>query len=127
MEFAGQRVLITGGTRGIGYAVAERFAQAGAEVLLNYQRDDETAASAVAAIEASGGRSRALRADIGDADAIGAMFADIRAAGPRLDILVANAAATAFKPLMDVGPHHVAFESRLAHSLLTLSPDCGAR
>ena len=108
MEFAGQRVLITGGTRGIGYAVAERFAQAGAEVLLNYRRDDETAASAVAAIEASGGRSCALRADIGDADAIGAMFADIRAAGPRLDILVANAAATAFKPLMDVGPHHVA-------------------
>ena len=56
MEFAGQRVLITGGTRGIGYAVADRFAQGGAEVLLNYRRDDETAAAAVAAIEASGGR-----------------------------------------------------------------------
>ena len=56
MEFAGQRVLITGGTRGIGFAVAERFAKAGAEVLLNYRRDDDTALAAVAAIEADGNR-----------------------------------------------------------------------
>ena len=54
-----------------------------------------------------GGHARALRADIGDADAVETMFADIRATGPRLNVLVANAAATAFKPLMDVGPHHI--------------------
>lgn len=107
-EFAGQRVLITGGTRGIGLAIAERFAHAGAEVLLNYRRDDETAAAAVARIIVAGGRARGLRADIGDADAIAVMFADIRATGPVLNVLVANAAATAFKPLMDIGPHHVA-------------------
>ena len=105
---AGQRVLITGGTRGIGLAVATRFADHGAEVLLNYRRADETARAAVAAIEARGGRARALRADIGDADAVAAMFAEIQAGGERLDVLVANAAATAFKPLLEVGPHHVA-------------------
>ena len=106
-EFDAQRVLITGGTRGIGLAVAEHFVRAGAEVLLNYRRDDETAAAAVTSMRAAGGHARALRADIGDADAVEAMFADIRATGPSLNVLVANAAATAFKPLMDVGPHHI--------------------
>ena len=103
-----RRVLITGGTRGIGLAVAERFAAAGAEVLLNYRRDDDTAAAAVARIEAAGGRARALRADIGDADSVGEMFEVIRSDGANLDVLIANAAATAFKPLMEAGPHNVA-------------------
>ncbi len=103
-----RRVLITGGTRGIGLAVAERFAASGAEVLLNYRRDDETAAAAVARIEAAGGRARALRADIGDADSVGEMFELIRGDGAALDVLIANAAATAFKPLMEAGPHNVA-------------------
>jgi enoyl-[acyl-carrier protein] reductase III len=103
-----RRVLITGGTRGIGYAVAEHFARSGAEVLLNYRRDDNQALAAVAAIEADGGRARALRADIGDADAVAAMFEDIRRGGATLDVLVANAAATAFKPLMEAGTHNVA-------------------
>lgn len=103
-----KRVLITGGTRGIGLAVAARYARAGAEVLLNYRRDDDTAQTAVAAIAAAGGRARALRADIGDADALAAMFDEIRSGGAALDILIANAAATAFKPLMEAGPHHVA-------------------
>ncbi len=107
-SFTGQRVLITGGTRGIGLAVAERFARAGAEVLLNYRRDDDTAQAAVAAIEAAGGCARALRADIGDADAVAAMFEVIRTGGAQLDVLVANAAATAFKPLMEAGPHNLA-------------------
>lgn len=105
---AAPRVLITGGTRGIGFAVAERFAASGAEVLLNYRRDDATAQAAVAAIVAQGGRAHALRADVGDADSLGEMFARIRSDGARLDVLIANAAATAFKPLMDVGAHHVA-------------------
>ena len=103
-----KRALITGGTRGIGLAVAERYARAGAEVLLNYRRDDDTAQAAVAAIAAAGGRARALRADIGDADAVAAMFDEIRSGGAALDVLIANAAATAFKPLMGSGPHHVA-------------------
>lgn len=103
-----RRVLITGGTRGIGLAVAERFAAAGAEVLLNYRRDDDTAQAAVAAIAARGGRARALRADIGDADSVGEMFEVIRSEGAALDVLIANAAATAFKPLMEAGPHNVA-------------------
>lgn len=103
-----QRVLITGGTRGIGLAVAEHYAAAGAEVLLNYRRDDDTAEAAVAAIKAAGGRALALRADIGDADSVEQMFEHIRADGEHLDVLVANAAATAFKPLMEAGPHNVA-------------------
>ena len=101
-----KRALITGGTRGIGLAVAERYARAGAEVLLNYRRDDDTAQAAVAAIAAAGGRAHALRADIGDADAVAAMFDEIRSGGAALDVLIATAAATAFKPLRGSGPHH---------------------
>ncbi|MBK8959233.1 MAG: SDR family oxidoreductase [Proteobacteria bacterium] len=107
-EARAPRVLITGGTRGIGLAVAERFAAGGAEVLLNYRRDDATAEAAVSAIVARGGRAQALRADIGDADSVDAMFERIRHDGATLDVLVANAAATAFKPLMEAGTHHVA-------------------
>ncbi|MGE0858299.1 MAG: SDR family oxidoreductase [Gammaproteobacteria bacterium] len=106
--FAGQRALVSGGIRGIGFAVAERLARGGAEVWLNYRRDDETATAAVARIEAAGGRAFAVQADIGEPDAVAAMFAMIEAGGPRLDLLVANAAATAFKPLMELGPRHVA-------------------
>jgi len=104
MANVNKRVLITGGTRGIGLAVARRFAAAGAEVVLNYRRDDEQAA-AQASIQAEGGRARTLRADIGDRDAVAMMFDALGATG--LSVLVANAAATAFKPLLETGPHNL--------------------
>lgn len=100
------RVFISGGTRGIGLAIAGRLAARGAEVLLNYRRDDEQAASALAEIEQAGGRGRLLKADLGDSDAVDQLFDELGAGG--LDVLVFNAAATAFKPLLDTGPHNVA-------------------
>lgn len=99
-------VLVTGGTRGIGLAVARRFAGAGADVVMNYRRDERQAAAAQASIGAAGGSARTLRADIGDREAVAALFDAL--AGTRLDVLVANAAATAFKPLLETGSHNVA-------------------
>lgn len=99
--FSGRAALITGGTRGIGLASARRFAAGGANVILNYRRDEATAEAAVASIAAEGGSARALRADIADPKALDAMLDAIGAAEGRLDIVVANAAATAFKPLLE--------------------------
>jgi enoyl-[acyl-carrier protein] reductase III len=100
-----RRILITGGTRGIGLAVAHRFALSGADLVLNYHRDDEQAAAARIALENSGTSVQTLRADIGNSDAVDEMFDAHLQAG--LDVLVVNAAATAFKPLLDTGQHNL--------------------
>jgi len=97
--------LVTGGSRGIGRAIVERLARDGADVAFIYRRDDAAAAEVEAGVRALGRRCVALRADLG-------VPAELAAALDRLgdapvDILIANAAATAFKPLLEVKPHHL--------------------
>lgn len=99
--------LITGGTRGIGFAVAERLAAAGYELLLNYRRDEAVAAAAVAALTARGIKARALRADVGEPAGVERMFETVATDHGHLDVLVVNAAATAFKSLLETGPHNL--------------------
>jgi enoyl-[acyl-carrier protein] reductase III len=98
---------VTGGSRGIGRAIVERFARDGLDVAFNYRRDDAAAADAERAVRGHGRTALALKADLGDAAAVGAMLDRLCAATPRVDVVVANAAATAFKPLLDTKPHHV--------------------
>ena len=105
--FSGRNVLISGGTRGIGFAAAQRFAAGGAHVVLNYRRDDEAAAKAVEQIIAGGGSARASRADIADPAALDELFDAIHETEGRLDIVVVNAAATAFKPLLETKAHNI--------------------
>ena len=100
-------VFITGGARGIGRATAEHFAREGASVIVNYKRNREAAEATVDAITKSGGRAVAIAADLENGDAIGAMFAEVRQRFGGLDLLVANAAATAFRSLLDTKPHHL--------------------
>lgn len=106
-DFAGKVALITGGSRGIGRATAVALGQGGATVYVNFRRDAAAAAEAVTLVEAAGGRGLAIRADLEDPRAVSAMFAQLHEEAGGLDVLVANAAATAFKPLLDVGPHNV--------------------
>ena len=99
---AGKIVLVTGAQRGIGRAVALRFAEAGADVALNFL-DDEAAAKATAAdISALGRRAAALGADIAQPDEARRLVGDAeRALGP-LDVLVNNAAIFPRAPFLEL-------------------------
>ena len=69
-ELAGKVALVTGGSRGIGAAIAKRLAAEGASVALTYSKGAEAAASVVEAIEHDGGKAVAIQADAADADAV---------------------------------------------------------
>jgi enoyl-[acyl-carrier protein] reductase III len=101
------RVLITGASRGIGRATAELFAADGATVFVNYKRNADAARETVQAVHAAGGHGYAVQADVEDPAAISAMFARVREVDERLDVMVVNASATAFKPLLTSGSHHI--------------------
>ncbi|MBL9025287.1 MAG: 3-oxoacyl-ACP reductase FabG [Myxococcales bacterium] len=87
----GKVAIVTGGSRGIGRAVAEALAGQGAFVVVNYVRGEEEAKKTVAAIEAKGGKAEAVAFDVSDMAATEAAVADIAKRHGRLDILVANA------------------------------------
>src|SRR4051795_7931607 len=81
-------MLVTGGSRGIGAAVARLAAKAGYTVVVNYTSNDDAAA---AVVEEIGNESFAVKADVGDEAAVLAMFAEIDQGCGRLDVLVNNA------------------------------------
>jgi 3-oxoacyl-[acyl-carrier protein] reductase len=90
-EFKGQRALITGGTQGIGKAIAERLGRQGAAVYLNYSRNDQAARETFDQFQRAGYTAELCRADLGTASAVEAMLGQIHQNGP-LDLLVCNAA-----------------------------------
>ncbi|MFI7243462.1 SDR family NAD(P)-dependent oxidoreductase [Streptomyces qinglanensis] len=87
----GKAALVTGGSRGIGAAVALRLAADGADVALTYEANAERAREVAARIEERGGRARAVRASLADADSVRAAADEAAEAFGRLDILVNNA------------------------------------
>jgi 3-oxoacyl-[acyl-carrier protein] reductase len=88
---AGQHAVVTGGSRGMGRAIARPLAAQGAAVVVNYLANERAAAETVRVIAEAGGRARALRFDVGDADAVRVGFADVVDHEGRVDILVNNA------------------------------------
>ncbi len=93
-DLTGKCALVTGGSRGIGRAIALALAQHGADVVINYARNAEAADRAVEDLRALGVRAEAVRGDVAvPEEAVGAVEAAIRALG-RLDILVNNAGMT---------------------------------
>ncbi|WP_115731911.1 SDR family NAD(P)-dependent oxidoreductase [Aminobacter aminovorans] len=91
LELAGKVALVTGGSRGIGAAIAVQLATSGADVALTYVRSAEKAEAVVGQVEAVGRRGLAIQADNADAAAVEAAVTATIAAFGRLDILVNSA------------------------------------
>jgi 3-oxoacyl-[acyl-carrier protein] reductase len=97
-ELAAKRALITGGSRGIGKAIALAYAKLGVRVALTYRQDEASAREAVAQIEAGGGSAVALQADVRDAASIAQMVDAANRSLGQIDILVNNAGVATPKP-----------------------------
>src|ERR1700676_5387959 len=83
--------IVTGASRGIGAAVAERLARDGFTVVVNYSGDTKSAEALVAKIEGGGGRALAIKADVSDPKAVRGLFDATEAAFGGVDVLVNNA------------------------------------
>jgi enoyl-[acyl-carrier protein] reductase III len=134
INLEGKVALVTGGSRGIGRAITERLAQAGAAVAINYVRQATRANEVATAIRDAGGRALTVRANVADPADRAAMFAVLRAEFGRLDILISNAASGVLRPAMELTYRHWQWTMDinagtlipLAQHALPLMPDGGS-
>jgi 3-oxoacyl-[acyl-carrier protein] reductase len=98
---ANKVALVTGASRGIGAAVAERLARDGLTVVVNYAGSADLAEALVRKIEGAGGRALAAQADVSDPAAVRHMFDAAEAAFGGIDVLVNNAGVMTLSPIGD--------------------------
>lgn len=114
--------LVTGSSRGIGKATALLLAARGYDVAIHYRREADAAEATAKEARASGAEAIVVSGDLQDADAPARLVAEVGAHFGHLDVLVANAASTAFKPLSEVTARHLDLTMRtVVQSFLLLS------
>jgi enoyl-[acyl-carrier protein] reductase III len=117
----GKIALVTGGSRGIGRAIAQRLAGSGADVVVNYVRHRKDAEETAAAVEACGRRCLIIKANVANNDDVTAMMQVISQTFTRLDILVSNAASGVLKPALELTERHWNWAMDInARAMLTL-------
>ena len=107
--------IVTGASRGIGAAVAERLARDGFTVVVNYSGNEAAAEALVRKIEAGGGRALSARADVADPAAVVRLFDAAETAFGGIDVLVNNAGIMKLAPLAD--SDDALFDSQVAVNL----------
>lgn len=102
MKLSGKVAIVTGGSRGIGAAIARRLAGEGAQVALFYRSNAEAADATVRAIEAAGGQAAAFQADVADEAAVRLAVREVVARFGRVDALVNNAGIFEAEPVGEI-------------------------
>jgi 3-oxoacyl-[acyl-carrier protein] reductase len=100
-KLEGKIALVTGGSRGIGAAIAKRLSADGASVAITYAKDADSASSVVKAIEQAGGKAIAIQADAADAEAVKSAVEKAVATLGRIDVHVNNAGTAVPKKFED--------------------------
>lgn len=93
-QFAGRVAIVTGGTRGIGRAIAVELARQGADVAFNYAKSADAAESLKSELESSGVRALAVQCDVANTEAVAQMVQQVKDAFGRIDFVVNNAGIT---------------------------------
>jgi glucose 1-dehydrogenase len=102
MRLQGKRALVTGSSKGIGQAIAIRYAEEGANVVVNYNSDPKGAEETVARIQATGRRATAIKGDLGSVASVRALVERGWEGLGGLDVLVNNAGVESHAPFWDV-------------------------
>lgn len=117
----GKVALITGGSRGIGKAIALKYAENGIDVVVNYVRHKRDAEACARAVEEKGVKCLVVKANVAKDDDVVTMFEEIRDRFGRLDLMVSNAASGVLKPALELSTRHWNWTMDInARALLTL-------
>ena len=118
----GKVALITGSSRGIGKAIALKFAENGVSLVVNYIRHRQEAENTAKLIEAQGVRCLVAKANVANDEDVASMFAEIEAEFGQLHFLVSNAASGVLKPAMELTSRHWNWATDInARALLVLT------
>lgn len=100
IDLKGQRALVTGASGGLGQAIAEALASAGAQVAVHFRKGQDAADAVVAAIRQAGGSAQAFQADISEPQAVESLFAEVERTFGGIDVLVNNAGVDGARALV---------------------------